>query len=158
MQSLMRFLCLGYSIYLTALLLTADPAQLVGGSLPGFLRSTMPVAHLLSFFVLAVLALAIRWPAPRWAVVIILVIYGGLTEIAQGFLPPRTPDWMDWFQDVAGITVGAVSCWIVALVAGAYARARQNLAGCAAPVSADGCEATVEITEHMAAGGQSWWR
>ena len=157
MQSLMRFVCIGYLIYLTALLWTANPERLVGGELPGFLHGLLPAAHLLSFLVLAVLALVTRWPAPRWVIVVLLVIYGGMTEIVQGFLPPRTPDWMDWLQDMGGIAVGAGSCWIVALVASAYGKSRQGLA-CASQASADGCEALRKVTSRMAAGGESWWR
>ena len=63
MQGLMRLVCLGYLIILTVLLLTADPWWLVGvrGEAPGLLRTLEPVAHLLAFWVLTVLALMARW-------------------------------------------------------------------------------------------------
>ena len=87
----------------------------------------MPVAHLLSFSVLAVLALMARWPVPRWAIVVLMAAYGGMTEIVQGFFPPRTPEWLDWLQDLAGIAVGAALCWIVALAARAVLQTQSGL-------------------------------
>ena len=62
---------------------------------------------MISFSVLAVLALMTRWPVPRWGIVLILAIYGGMTEIIQRFTClTRTPRWTDWFQDLIGIAVG----------------------------------------------------
>ena len=135
MQALIRAVSVAYLAFLTLLLLTADPSRLIGcgGGLPWLLRSLMPVAHLLSFFMLAVLALSARWPAPAWGIVLVLSLYGGMTEITQGFLPPRTPRWTDWFQDVAGIAVGAALCWGGALLAGAWAARRQPAAELAGP-------------------------
>ncbi len=123
----MRAVSVVYLVFLTMLLLTAYPSRLIGfpRELPLLLRWLMPGAHVLSFFVLAVLALGARWPAPAWAVVWALSLYGGMTEIAQGFLPPRTPRWTDWFQDVAGIAVGAALCWGAALLAEAWAARRR---------------------------------
>ena len=57
-----------------------------------------------------------RWPMPRWVTVLILAMYGGATEIIQGFVPPRTPRWGDWFQDVGGVTVGVTVCSIAAFL------------------------------------------
>ena len=101
MQWLMRIVCIGYVVFLTMLLLTSDPARLIGfrEELPWVLRTMLPVAHAVSFFVLAVVALMTRWPAPRWAIVLILAIYGGTTEAAQGLTLTRTPRWTDWCQD-----------------------------------------------------------
>ena len=28
-----------------------------------------------------------RWPVPRWGIVAVLAIYGGMTEIIQGYVP-----------------------------------------------------------------------
>ena len=76
----------------------------------------MPAAHLVSFLLLAVLALLPRWPLPRWGIALLLAIYGGMTEIIQGFVPPRTPEWEDWFQDLAGLALGVACCWVAALL------------------------------------------
>jgi VanZ family protein len=118
MQRLLRFTCLGYVLFLTLLLLSSNPSGLIGcrGGLPRFLQQLMPSAHLLSFLVLAVLALLPRWPVPRWCIVLMLAAYGGMTEIVQGFNPPRTPEWQDWFQDLGGLAVGAALCWGVTLL------------------------------------------
>jgi VanZ family protein len=70
----------------------------------------MPLAHLMSFCLLSILTLAARWPIPRWALIVFLLAYGGTTEIAQSFLPPRSAEWTDWFQDIVGIAIGAVLC------------------------------------------------
>jgi VanZ family protein len=158
MQSLMRLICLGYLVYLTALLWTADPTRLVGDEVAGFMHPFMPVAHLLSFTVLAVLALVTRWPAPRWAIVVLLAMYGGMTEIVQGFLPPRTPDWMDWLQDLAGIGVGAASCWTVALAVRALMPSRRRAEPCGCPAPAGPWEVLRNVASRSAADDQSWWR
>lgn len=113
MQWLLRVVCVGYVVFLTLLLLTSEPSRLIGmhGNLPWALQKIMPAAHAISFLVLTVLALAPRWPLPRWSIVLILVMYGGTTELVQGFVPDRTPDWMDWSQDVGGVAAGAAMCW-----------------------------------------------
>ncbi len=124
MQGLMRLVCIAYLMFLTALLLTEDPLRLIGvhGNAPSLLRSLMPAAHFLSFGALAVLALSVRWPVPRWAIVMLLVAYGGMTEVAQSFLPPRTPEWADWLQDVAGIGAASLVCWLMAVMVGMRAK------------------------------------
>ena len=118
MQWLLRIVCLGYMAFMTLLLLAANPASWIGvqGDLPWLLQKLLPVAHLLSFLVLTMLALWVRWPAPRWGIVLILVIYGGVMECIQGFVPSRTPEWADWLQDIGGVAIGVAICWgIVAL-------------------------------------------
>jgi hypothetical protein len=139
MQWLLRIVCIGYVVFLTLLLLTADPSRLIGveGDLPWVLRELLPSAHAISFLVLAVLALTPRWAVPRWGIVLILAIYGGLTEILQGFLPPRTPEWMDWFQDLAGIAAGIAVCWALATLFHMYAEARRRRALLTPPVCGD---------------------
>jgi hypothetical protein len=129
MQGLMRIVCVAYLILLTALLLTGDPLRLVGvrGDVPWLLRMALPFAHLLSFFVLAILALTTQWPIPRWGVLVALVAYGALTEVLQGYTPKRTSEWRDWLQDVGGIVIGAVLCWGAVRVAGASAGFRRRL-------------------------------
>ncbi len=112
MQRVMRIACLAYIVFLSLLLLSPNPARVIGvsGELPWALRTLMPCAHLLSFSVLAVVMFLARWPLPRWSVVLLLAAYGGATEIIQGFVPPRTPRWTDWFQDVGGVAVGMTVC------------------------------------------------
>jgi hypothetical protein len=119
MGKLKKVAFFGYLAFLTALLLVPDPTLLVGGPDMGWgiFRRVMPVAHLLSFAVLAILALTVRWPLPRWLVAVGLIVYGGLIEIVQSFLPPRTAEWEDWLQDIAGVAIGAILWWGVASAA-----------------------------------------
>jgi VanZ family protein len=118
MQRMMRIVCLAYVVLLSLLLLSPNPARVIGlsGEMPALLRTLMPYAHLLSFSVLAVAMLLAHWPLPRWSIVLLLGIYGGATEIIQGFIPPRTPEWMDWIQDLGGLAVGVAICSLVALL------------------------------------------
>jgi hypothetical protein len=114
-QVFLRFVCVAYLVFLTMLLLAADPLGVVGlvgvgGAIPPLLQVCMPLAHLMSFCLLSILTLAARWPIPRWALIVFLLAYGGTTEIAQSFLPPRSAEWTDWFQDIVGIAIGAVLC------------------------------------------------
>lgn len=126
MQWLMRCVCIGYVVFLTLLLLTSDPSRLIGihGKLPWLLQMAFPAVHAITFLVLAVLALAARWPIPRWGVIVILASYGGMTEIIQAFVPHRSPEWLDWFQDLAGIAVGAALCWSFFVFVGWWTRRR----------------------------------
>jgi VanZ family protein len=158
MQWLMRIVCVGYFIFLTLLLLTTDPAKLIGmrRGLPWILQTMMPLAHTISFLTLAVLALMTRWPVPRWGIVLILAIYGGMTEAIQSRVPHRTPEWTDWCQDLAGIALGTACCWGVAILAGALSRARQNPEQ---PPSASSLEWTVmrKLLQRSTLGERSWW-
>jgi VanZ family protein len=124
MQWFLRAVCVGYLVFLSMLLLTPDPARLIGvqGRLPWVLETLRCAAHAISFAVLAVLALTPRWPVPRWSIVATMVVYGGMTEILQHFVPPRTPRWTDWFQDLGGIAIGMASCWVAAVLVGVLTR------------------------------------
>lgn len=138
MQSLMRFVFVGYMAYLTALLWTTDPSELIGGRVPDFLQAVMFMSHTLAFGVLAVLALTACWPAPRGLIFVALAAYGGLTEYCQHFFPPRHPRWADWCQDLLGIGIGFTLCWIVAMTVRAVMNGRQGRKGGV-------CPATVEM-------------
>ena len=156
MQSVIKVISLIYLVFMTLLLLSSDPAGLIGmhGRLLPVLQWLMPAAHLLSFLTLAVLVLGSRWPAPRWIMVLILVFYGGMTELAQYLVPTRTPEWQDWFMDLAGIAIGATICWTVATFTGALMRARRRR--CPAAPS-DEWELMQKVMSRPSSGGQSWW-
>ena len=99
-----------YMVVLTALLLTRDPlAKDPTGALEALLSLIGPVAHLLSFWLLAALALGSRWPVRGWVLVLLLAGYATGTELLQGAVSGRTPEWMDWFQDLLGVAIGAGS-------------------------------------------------
>jgi len=158
MQWLMRIVCLGYAVFLTLLLLNNYPERLIGmrEGLPWVLRAMHPAAHVISFCVLAVLALTTRWPVPRWGIVLILAIYGGMTEIAQGFTLMRTPRWTDWFQDVIGIAAGAACCWAIAMLAGMYTGARRSQADVPSP-SSEGWGGMQNVIQRSTVSERSWW-
>jgi hypothetical protein len=158
MQSLMRLVCLSYMAYLTALLLVADPTQLVGGAVAGYTHALGPVAHLVSFMVLAVLALMTRWPAPRWLIVVLLIAYGGMTEIVQNFLPSRTAEWGDWLQDVVGIGIGAAACWAAASAVRLCMKSRRTGDRPASSSPSDSWEALQNVASCSTVADLSWWR
>jgi hypothetical protein len=122
MQKLIRLVFLCYFVFLTMLLLSPNPNAVIGvhGDLPHFLQIFRPWAHLLSFSVLAGLAWMANWPAPRWCTALLMAAYGGATEILQGFVPPRHPAVDDWLQDLAGIVIGTISCWIAVWIVQAF--------------------------------------
>ena len=152
----MRILCIAYLIFLTTLLLTADPMSLIGAreGTPWLLQVLMPYAHLLSFAVLTVLALVARWPAPRWALVILLVVYSGATEIAQSFLPPRTAEWLDWFQNSGGTAIGVAACWSLSAVR--RLNTLREGRGQASPPS-DDWDVVHRVMSRSRVGEESWW-
>ena len=130
MRHTTKIACLAYFAFLSLLLLSPDPAKVisVSGKLPPILHTLMPLAHLLSFSVLAAVVLLACRRVPRWIVVLALAMYGGATEIIQGFIPPRTPEWEDWFQDLGGIALGvAVSSIVASLLVRYSARLRPML-------------------------------
>jgi VanZ family protein len=155
---LTRIVCIGYAVFLTLLLLTSDPARLIGcqGGLPQLLQTLMPWAHVISFSVLAALALMTRWPMPRWTIVLILAVYGGMTEIIQSRVPSRTPEWMDWFQDLAGIAIGAACCWAVAMFMRRFAKTKRTQTSAALPPT-NHWEAMRNMLQRSTVKERSWW-
>ena len=98
-----------------------------------------------------------RWPVPRWAVAVLLVLYAGITEIAQSFLPWRMSEWGDWIQDVAGIAVGAVLCWGVAAVGRALVKAHRKAAPYFPSEMPPEWEVLRNVMSHRAVRDESWW-
>jgi len=158
MQSIMRLVCLIYLVLLTALLLTSDPLRWTGMARePWLVRTLLPAAHLLSFGGLAFFALAASWPAPRWAGLVFLVIYAALTEITQRLLPWRQAQWNDWFQDIAGIALGAVVCWGTTQALGALAKAWGAAPRRNRQEPASDWEVVKNVMSRPTVRGQSWW-
>ncbi|MCP5223365.1 MAG: VanZ family protein [Zoogloeaceae bacterium] len=58
--------------------------------------------HVLAFFALGVLA-RLGWPGRTAMLVIGLLAYGGLIEVAQSFTTYRMGDAADWLADALGI-------------------------------------------------------
>ena len=70
--------------------------------------------HFLSFYVLTILYVLATPRAPRWTIVALLVVAGGVIEIAQGQVG-RNAEWGDWLADIAGITLATLPVWLEAL-------------------------------------------
>ena len=159
MQSLMRAFCIAYLILLTLLLLSEDPTRVIGlhDRMPWILLKLMPYAHVLSFTVLAVLALGVRWPVPRWGIILMAAVYGGMTQFLQGFTVHRTPRWTDWFHDLEGIAIGTALCWFAALMVGRFTRLRRGRDADSRAAPCDEWETLGEALSRPAAGEQSWW-
>lgn len=75
-------------------------------------------AHFIAYGVLAILYLIAllrtldpRWRAHPWKVVGIAIalsmLWGGLDELHQAFVPNRSPEWADLAADTLGATVAA---------------------------------------------------
>lgn len=66
----------------------------------------------LHLFAFVYLSAALRIAHPRLLVtlvVVLMIVYGGLLEIAQSFLPPRQAEWGDLAVDVLGIGIGLLA-------------------------------------------------
>ena len=69
-------------------------------------------AHTAMFFGLAFMTTCSQ-RQPRVILILgMLFLFGGLTEIAQHFNPPRTCDIWDFFEDVTGSTLGLIAALI----------------------------------------------
>ena len=90
MQSLMRTVFLVYVVLLTLLLLLAHPLRLVGmhDQGAGSLRALMPVAHFLSFLLLATLTLLANWPLATLGDGLAADLLRCSHRIGATFLPP----------------------------------------------------------------------
>ena len=113
-----RALLIGYGMYLTFLLLAHDPFRWVGGHgrVWGVFDKLLPIAHFISFFVLAALAIAACLSLRKRWLILILVVYSAGTEVAQYFMPPRTAEWLDWIQDVGGVGLGVIMALLVPML------------------------------------------
>jgi hypothetical protein len=64
--------------------------------------------HALMFFGLAFMTTCAQQRPKIVLTLAALYIFGGMTEVAQHFLPPRTCDPLDFLEDVVGATLGLV--------------------------------------------------
>jgi VanZ family protein len=102
MRTVRLVICLAYWALLTLLLLTPNPAAVVGlKEIPSF-----PWVHFAAFALLAVLTCAVRWPQPPgWYLVVLLLGYGIATESLQALVPHRTVAMKDYLGNILGILV-----------------------------------------------------
>ncbi len=74
-------------------------------------------AHTVMFFGLAFMTICSQRRPKIVLTLAALYCFGGMTEIAQHFSPPRTCDLLDFIEDVTGSTVGlfAAMAWMALL-------------------------------------------
>jgi hypothetical protein len=101
------YLCIAYWILLTILLLAPHPSALVGlHAVPIFPWGKFGI-HTSFFTVLGLLANFSRWPKRiSWRLIVFMAIYGITTEFLQRFVPPRTSQVIDGFENLLGIAIG----------------------------------------------------
>jgi VanZ family protein len=104
---------LAYAVLLTVLLLTPNPAAVVGlQRIPTFPWGDIGI-HFTAFTVLSVLLHAARWPRrPGWALVLLLVAYGVTTESLQAFVPHRSVEFLDYTENILGVVAGSSFYWL----------------------------------------------
>ena len=104
--------CTIYLSLLTMILLSPNPAAVIGlkniPSVPGG-DATM---HLGSFTLLTILVHSMRWPKPlHWSWVYLLLGYAAAIESLQAFVPPRSVEFQDFVANVFGIAAGSAIYW-----------------------------------------------
>jgi glycopeptide antibiotics resistance protein len=129
MNIIIKFACVCYWIFLTVLLLTRNPARIVGlHAVPLFPWGKFGI-HLSAFLVLSLLVHASRWPRrPWWPLIALLALYAVTTETLQILVPPRTARVMDAFENLLGIALGAGIYWVARRVRESHATSRLRLA------------------------------
>lgn len=70
--------------------------------------------HFLCFFVLTLLYTLAAPRTPRWRIIALLIVAGGVIEIVQGQVG-RNAEWGDWIADIAGIACAALPVWLEGL-------------------------------------------
>jgi hypothetical protein len=105
--------CIAYWILLTLLLLTPDPAALLGLQRVPSLPWGKFGVHL-SFFALLSFLVCAAWWSKRffWPMAALLVAYGIVTESLQLLVPHRTARPLDGIENLLGIAVGAGVYWL----------------------------------------------
>ena len=126
-MSIARFLRVLFVVYwvtLTFLLLVYNPFEWVPVD-ETLVEKNFGVGldpHTATFLLLGALGFASRFERP-WRLLGILVIYGGLTEILQGFTG-RCPDWVDFAHNTLGLAYAAL-CWMLVRAIQAHSDGRQ---------------------------------
>jgi hypothetical protein len=99
-----------YAGFVSFLLLTAHPLQMLGlGACSGTLSAGRG-QHAIIFLGLALFSTASRWPISRVTLASLLAAYGVGTEGLQAFIPSRTPEWADVVENLLGIVIGFAVC------------------------------------------------
>ena len=91
------------SVYL---LMAKKPTHAIEIDIPNF------GAHTAMFFGLAFMTTCSQRQPKVLLILGLLFLFGGLSEVAQHFNPPRTCDIWDFIEDVAGSTLGLIAALI----------------------------------------------
>jgi len=70
-------------------------------------------AHTVMFFGLAFMTTCAQQRPKVVLTLSVLYLFGGMSEIAQHFLPPRTCDLLDFLEDVVGASGGLVAALVL---------------------------------------------
>jgi hypothetical protein len=113
MKILRWIICLAYWTLLTVLLLSQNPAEMVGLEKVPWFSWGKTGLHTTSFVILGVLAHAARWPKRvAWQLIAILAVYAVTTETLQVFVPNRHAWVPDGLENLAGVAIGTFFYWL----------------------------------------------
>jgi hypothetical protein len=113
MKILRWIVCIAYWLLLTVLLLSPNPAEVVGLKKVPWFSWGKTGLHTTSFVVLTVLAHAVRWPKRiAWQLIALLAVYAVTTETLQLFVKNRSARISDAIENLAGIAIGALLYWL----------------------------------------------
>jgi hypothetical protein len=103
-----------YFILLMVLLVTPYPAATLGMKrVPWFPGDDIGI-HFCAFCLLAVFFHAASWPMPiRWVWILLLLGYGIATETFQAFVPYRSCELKDYFDNCLGVFGGSFLYWVL---------------------------------------------
>lgn len=105
-----RLAFIAYAAFVSFLLLTPHPLQVLGLAKYSDSLSTGRGQHAIIFAGLALFGAGSRWPISRTSLVSLLAGYAVVTEGLQAFIPARNPDWADVAENLVGIAVGLAVC------------------------------------------------
>ncbi|MBX3414970.1 MAG: VanZ family protein [Pirellulales bacterium] len=110
-----RTISLIYLAFLTLLLVVRNPLDWFGQQelIVSAFRMLGFIVHFATFVVLAFLMLMARWPLSNATLLGLLAVYAGFTELIQGPIPNRSPEWGDFLQDLGGLAVGTILWFVV---------------------------------------------
>jgi VanZ family protein len=112
MRKLRLIACGTYVLLLTVLLVTPNPAALLGlHHAPIFPWGKFGI-HLTAFIMLAIVAHTARWPAPVGWPLVPLLFYAAITEMLQLLVPQRHARMADFLENSLGILLGTLFYWL----------------------------------------------
>jgi hypothetical protein len=122
---LLPVVCVAYLALLTALLLTPNPAAVVGLKRIPQLPWGDGGIHFCFFTGLAILVHAMRWPKRiHWLAIALLLVYGAGAETLQAFVPPRAVELKDYLENFMGVAAGTGIYWTLQRVWQACCKSR----------------------------------